>query len=113
MVLELGWMTHIRPPMAASATQLCPREHTISRCELRFPVQSIGGRIWCILLTSDALACFHLQGDGNVPIHDWALEETLSAIVMQAEQCLQERDITSINSCVRPSLPLQLCALFD
>lgn len=23
------------------------------------------------------------QGDGNVPIHDWALEETLSAVVMQ------------------------------
>jgi hypothetical protein len=31
------------------------------------------------------------QGDGNVPIHDWALEETLSGVVMQAEQLLTDR----------------------
>ena len=32
--------------------------------------------------------CNYKQGDGNVPIHDWTLEETLSGLVMQAEMLL-------------------------
>lgn len=28
--------------------------------------------------------CNYKQGDGDVPIHDWTLEETLSGVVMQA-----------------------------
>ena len=51
----------------------------------------------CLCDAAEPSGAFYKQGDGNVPIHDWALEETLSAIVMQAEQCLQERDIVSIN----------------
>jgi hypothetical protein len=26
--------------------------------------------------------CQYKQGDGDVPIHDWALEESLSAVIM-------------------------------
>ena len=36
--------------------------------------------------------CDYLQGDGDVPAHEWALEETLSAVVMQSELLLISRD---------------------
>lgn len=36
----------------------------------------------------EANCCAYKQGDGNVPMHDWTFEETLSAIVMQAEVSL-------------------------
>eukprot|EP01051_Picozoa_sp_SAG22_P009830 SAG22_NODE_848_length_6859_cov_5.488905_3_plen_1824_part_00 len=40
--------------------------------------------------------CQHKQGDGTVSIHDWALEETVSAVVMQAELLLTSRNMTAI-----------------
>eukprot|EP00042_Codosiga_hollandica_P038236 m.309148 g.309148 ORF g.309148 m.309148 type:complete len:926 (+) comp55339_c0_seq1:5-2782(+) len=40
--------------------------------------------------------CNYKQGDGNVPIHDWTLEETLSAVIMQAELLLISRNETAI-----------------
>lgn len=49
----------------------------------------------CLCDAAEPSGAYYKQGDGNVPIHDWALEETLSAIVMQAEQVLQERDPTA------------------
>ena len=42
------------------------------------------------------LTCRHKQGDGNPKIHDWALEETLSSVVMQAELLLTSRNRTAI-----------------
>lgn len=33
-----------------------------------------------------------VQGDGNVPRHDWTIEETLSAVVIQAEMLLVSRN---------------------
>ena len=36
------------------------------------------------------------QGDGNVPIHDWTLEESLSAVIMQAELLLMSRNETGM-----------------
>lgn len=40
--------------------------------------------------------CNYKQGDGNVPIHDWTLEETLSGVVMQSELLLISRNISAI-----------------
>jgi hypothetical protein len=40
--------------------------------------------------------CNFKQGDGNVPIHDWTLEETLSGVVMQAELLVINRNLTAI-----------------
>ena len=40
--------------------------------------------------------CNYKQGDGNVPIHDWTLEETLSGVVMQAELLLISRNSSHI-----------------
>ncbi len=40
--------------------------------------------------------CWYKQGDGNVPMHDWTIEETLSALVMQAELLLITRNKTGI-----------------
>ena len=40
--------------------------------------------------------CAYKQGDGNVPMHDWTFEETLSAVVMKAEQLLISRNTTAI-----------------
>lgn len=39
--------------------------------------------------------CDYKQGDGIVSIHDWALEESLSAIVMQSEMLLVTRNLTA------------------
>ena len=40
--------------------------------------------------------CNYKQGDGNVPIHDWTLEETLSGLVMQSELLLISRNMSAI-----------------
>jgi hypothetical protein len=40
--------------------------------------------------------CNFKQGDGNVPIHDWTLEETLSGLVMQSELLLISRNTSAI-----------------
>jgi hypothetical protein len=37
-----------------------------------------------------------LQGDGDVPRHDWTFEETVSAVVMQAEMLLIARNKTGV-----------------
>jgi hypothetical protein len=41
-------------------------------------------------------SCNYKQGDGNVPVHDWTLEETLSGVVMQAELLLVSRNVSAI-----------------
>jgi hypothetical protein len=46
----------------------------------------------CLCDAAMPTGAYYKQGDGNVPIHDWALEETLSGVIMQAEQLLVERD---------------------
>ena len=47
-----------------------------------------GGQGWapdgCGCDDGEPAGCNHKQGDGDVPIHDWTLEETLSGAVMQA-----------------------------
>jgi hypothetical protein len=40
--------------------------------------------------------CNFKQGDGDVPIHDWTLEETLSGVVMQAELLVINRNVSAI-----------------
>ena len=40
--------------------------------------------------------CYYKQGDGAVPLHDWTIEESLSAVVMQAELLLVTRNITAV-----------------
>ena len=35
---------------------------------------------------------------GNVPIHDWTLEETLSGVVMQSELLLISRNMSAIKN---------------
>ena len=40
--------------------------------------------------------CNYKQGDGNVPIHDWTLEEGMSACVMEAERLLIARNTSGI-----------------
>ena len=42
--------------------------------------------------------CNYKQGDGNVPIHDWTLEETLSAVVMQSELLLISRNLSAVEN---------------
>ena len=39
--------------------------------------------------------CNYKQGDGTVPLHDWTLEESLSAVVMQAELLLVGRNLSA------------------
>jgi hypothetical protein len=56
----------------------------------------------CLCDDGEPTNCDYKQGDGNVPIHDWALEETLSAIIMQAEQLLIDRDILSATNIYLP-----------
>ena len=46
----------------------------------------------CLCDAANPQGAYYKQGDGNVPIHDWALEETLSAVIMQSEQLLIDRD---------------------
>ena len=46
----------------------------------------------CLCDAAKPDGAYYKQGDGNVPIHDWALEETLSGVIMQAEQLLIDRD---------------------
>ena len=56
----------------------------------------------CLCDDGEPTNCDYKQGDGNVPIHDWALEETLSAVIMQAEQLLVDRDAASSVSTYLP-----------
>lgn len=44
----------------------------------------------------DGQGCWYKQGDGDVPLHDWTMEESLSAVVMQAEMLLVSRNKTGI-----------------
>ena len=46
----------------------------------------------CLCDAAQPSGAYYKQGDGLVAIHDWALEETLSAVVMQAELLLIDRD---------------------
>ena len=50
----------------------------------------------CLCDAATPGGAYYKQGDGNVPIHDWALEETLSGVIMQAEQLLIERDAAAL-----------------
>eukprot|EP00656_Telonema_subtile_P052705 TRINITY_DN7418_c0_g1_i2.p1 TRINITY_DN7418_c0_g1~~TRINITY_DN7418_c0_g1_i2.p1 ORF type:complete len:421 (-),score=84.05 TRINITY_DN7418_c0_g1_i2:45-1307(-) len=50
----------------------------------------------CSCDNGEPSGCNFKQGDGNVPIHDWTLEETLSAVVMQAELLLISRNQSAI-----------------
>ena len=43
---------------------------------------------------SDNECAYYKQGDGNVPRHDWTFEESLSAVLMQAEMLLISRNVT-------------------
>jgi hypothetical protein len=45
----------------------------------------------CLCDAAQPSGAYYKQGDGNVPIHDWALEETLSGVIMQAELLLVDR----------------------
>lgn len=47
----------------------------------------------CLCDGADPTDCQYKQGDGDVPRHDWALEETLSAVIMQSEFLLISRDL--------------------
>jgi hypothetical protein len=46
----------------------------------------------CLCDGANPTDCQYKQGDGDVPAHDWALEESLSAVIMQAELLLVGRD---------------------
>jgi len=46
----------------------------------------------CLCDGASPTDCQYKQGDGDVPRHDWALEETLSAVIIQAEMLLISRD---------------------
>ena len=46
--------------------------------------------------------CDYKQGDGDVPMHDWSMEEYLASVVMQAEQLLVSRN----RSAIREFMPL-------
>ena len=46
----------------------------------------------CLCDAAQPSGAYYKQGDGLVSIHDWALEETLSAVIMQAELLLIDRD---------------------
>ena len=44
----------------------------------------------------DGQGCWYKQGDGDVPLHDWTMEESLSAVVMQAEMLVISRNASGI-----------------
>ena len=44
----------------------------------------------------DGQGCWYKQGDGDVPLHDWTMEESLSAVVMEAEMLLISRNFSGI-----------------
>ena len=50
----------------------------------------------CSCDNAEPNGCNYKQGDGNVPIHDWTFEETLSAVVMQAELLLVTRNTSEM-----------------
>ena len=50
----------------------------------------------CMCDNAEPAGCNYKQGDGDVPIHDWTVEETLSALVMQAEMLLVTRNVSEI-----------------
>ncbi len=50
----------------------------------------------CLCDDGEPTNCDYKQGDGIVTQHDWALEETLSAVIMQSELLLVSRDATAI-----------------
>ena len=56
----------------------------------------------CLCDAATPGGAYYKQGDGNVPIHDWALEETLSAVIMQAELLLVDRSAAQAG----PFIPL-------
>ena len=56
----------------------------------------------CLCDAAQPNGAYYKQGDGNVPIHDWALEETLSAVIMQAELLLVDRSAAK----AAPFIPL-------
>jgi len=56
----------------------------------------------CLCDAAMPTGAYYKQGDGNVAIHDWALEETLSGVIMQAEQLLVERDAAAAESVYLP-----------
>jgi hypothetical protein len=56
----------------------------------------------CLCDAASPKGAYYKQGDGNVPIHDWALEETLSAVIMQAELLLVDRSAAQ----TAPFIPL-------
>jgi hypothetical protein len=47
----------------------------------------------CLCDGASPTDCQYKQGDGDVPRHDWALEETLSAVIIQSEMLLISRDL--------------------
>jgi hypothetical protein len=49
----------------------------------------------CSCDNGEPTGCNYKQGDGDVPVHDWTLEETLSAVVMQAELLLVSRNASA------------------
>lgn len=48
----------------------------------------------CLCDAAGINVVYYKQGDGNVAIHDWALEETLSGVIMEAERILIDRNFT-------------------
>jgi hypothetical protein len=56
----------------------------------------------CLCDAAQPNGAYYKQGDGNVPIHDWALEESLSAVIMQAELLLIDRSA----GLAQPFIPL-------
>ena len=46
----------------------------------------------CLCDAAQPDGAYYKQGDGDVAIHDWALGESLGAVVTQAEQLLVDRD---------------------
>lgn len=59
-------------------------------CDAAVPCLPSGAR--------DNTCSWYKQGDGVVPSHDWTVEETLSAVVMQAEMLLVGRNATGARS---------------
>ena len=51
----------------------------------------------CLCDNGSPTSCNYKQGDGDVAIHDWTLEETLSAVMMQAELLLISRNTSAIS----------------
>jgi len=99
--------------LAAAPWQEEPlRSFTYNANELWFRWEGDGKRVGlddpnpapdgCLCDAATPNGAYYKQGDGNVPIHDWALEETLSAVIMQAEFLLVDRDAAQ----VAPFIPL-------